>query len=43
MQMISGQVLPHALIEWVERMIAKSAVLKTELHSDYLELKSRQR
>ena len=24
-------------------MIAKSAVVKTELHSDYLELKSRQR
>ena len=32
-----------ALIEWVERMIAKSAVVKTELCSDYLELKSRQR
>ena len=38
MQMISGQVLT-ALLEWVERMIAKSAVrrvVKTELHSDYL-------
>ena len=26
MLMISGQVLLHALIEWVERMVAKSAV-----------------
>ena len=31
-----------ALIEWVERMIAKSAVVKTELHSDYLKLKINQ-
>ena len=29
--------------EWVKQMIAKSAVEKTELHSDYVELKSRQR
>ena len=40
MQMISGQVFNTALIEWVERMIAKSAEVKT---LDYLELKSRQR